>query len=137
MATFTTFANRLLLAGGFAVAVAAAPVVATLATPSGPASPAVAECPPNEVLDSVSGACRPVTDPAAAPSLNPVDPGITNLQPGGITSGQTGDVGRLPEVNGIPCNGQNTGLCIGIQENNPGGVPGAPTLAPVVPGVQG
>lgn len=136
MATITALAHRLLLAGGFAVAVAAAPVVATLATPSGPASPAVAECPPNEVLDSVSGACRPATDPTN-PTFNPVDPNINNLQPGSVTSGQPGDVGRLPEVNGIPCQGDNTGLCIGMQENNPGGAPGAPTLAPVVPGVAG
>jgi hypothetical protein len=117
MATSTSFAHRLLIAGGFAVAVSAAPVVAAVATQAGPALPALAQCPAGEILDSVSGACKPVTDPSAV-GLNPVDPGITGLQPGGITSGQAGDVGQLPEVNGIPCNGDNTGLCIGLEQDN-------------------
>jgi hypothetical protein len=133
MATRTTLAHRLLLAGGFAVAVSAGPLVAGLATPAG--SP-LAVCPPNEVLDPATGVCTPVTVQAPT-TFNPVDPGIAGLQPGSVTSGQPGEVGRLPEVNGIPCNGENTGLCIGLEQNNPAGAPGAPTLAPVVPGVQG
>lgn len=136
MATRTSYANRILAAGGFAVAISAAPLIAALATPAGPAVTPLAECPPNQVLDPASGACRPVTD-AAPPTFNPIDPNIPNLQPGSITSNEAGQVGRLPEVNGIPCMGDNTGLCIGLQENNPGGVPGAPSLAPVVPGVPG
>lgn len=134
MATFTSFAHRALVAGGFAVAVSAAPLVAALATPAGPASPALAECPANEVLDPNSGACKPITD-QTGPTTNPIEPGATDLAPGGLTESSQGNVGQLPEVNGIPCNGDNTGLCMGLQEdnNNPGGV----TLAPVVPGVPG
>lgn len=134
MAPLTSLARRTLLAGGFALAVSAAPLVAALATERGPAAPAVAQCPPTEVLDPASGACKPVTD-RPAPTFNPVDPGINNLQPGAVTSGQPGKVGELPEVNGIPCNGDNTGLCIGLEQgkNNPGGV----SLQPVVPGVAG
>jgi len=136
MATFTTFAPRLLLAGGFAVAVSAAPLVVALAALDAPAGPAVAECPPAQVFDPVTGGCRPVTDQAPQ-TLNPIAPGVTDLAPGGLTQTLPGNVGQLPEVNGIPCNGANTGLCIGLQENKPGGAPGAPTLAPVVPGVPG
>ena len=135
MATSTTFAHRLVVAGGFAVAVAAAPLVAALSSPAGPALPALAECLPGQVLDPVTNACQPA--PGAPAPLNPIDPNITGLQSGAITSGEAGQVGRLPEVSGIPCQGDNTGLCIGIQENTPGGAPGGPTLAPVIPGVAG
>lgn len=117
MATVTTTTQRLLLAGGFAVAISAAPIVAALATPAAPAFPALASCPTNEVLDPASGACKPVTDQAPT-TLNPVDPGITGLLPGGVTSSLPGQVGRLPEINGIPCNGDNTGLCIGMEQDN-------------------
>lgn len=113
----TRSARRLMLAGGFAVAASAAPILLTLAAPAGPIAPVLAQCPPNEVLDQASGACKPVTDKTGT-TFNPVDPGISGLQPGGITSAQAGDVGQLPEVNGIPCQGDNTGLCIGLEQNN-------------------
>ena len=129
MATSTTFAHRLLIAGGFAVAVSAAPLVAALTSPAGPIAPALADCPANEVLDQASGACKPITD-QPGPSFNPVDPGITNLQPGSVTSGEPDNVGTLPEGNYIPCNGQNTGLCIGLEQNNPANTGGV-QLPPV------
>lgn len=115
MATLTI--SRLLLAGGFTVAAAAAPILVAVATPAAPAGPALASCPANEVLDPASGACKPVTD-QTGPTFNPVDPGISGLQPGGITSANAGDVGSLPEVDGIPCQGDNTGLCIGLEQQN-------------------
>jgi hypothetical protein len=122
MASLTTLTNRLLLAGGFAVAVAAAPIVVALSTPAAPSSPALAECPMTEVLDPNTGACRPIND-VAPQTTSPIEPGITNLQPGSLTqSGQ--HAGQLPEVNGIPCNGGNTGLCIGLEQNNPGNTGG-------------
>lgn len=130
MAATTTFAHRLLVAGGFAVAVSSAPLLAALASPAGPALPATASCPMNEVLDPVSGACKPVTDQTGQ-NFNPVDPGITGLQPGSVTSGQAGDVGQLPEINGIPCNGQNTGLCLGLEQQNSGHA----AIPQLVPGV--
>ena len=133
MAIHTTFAHRLLIAGGFAVAVSAAPLVAALATPAAPAAPALAQCPPNEVVDPNTGACRPVTD-VAPTSTNPIEPGITDLQPGAITESGSGNLGQLPEVNGVPCNGDNTGLCIGMEQNSPANTGGV-TLPPVPVGV--
>lgn len=115
MATLTALTNRLLVAGGFAVAVAAAPVVVALATPSGTAGPAVAECPSTEIADPVTGACQPIQD-VAPPTQNPIDPEKAALEPGSLTEGTgTGSTGQLPEVNGIPCTGENTGQCIGLE----------------------
>ena len=134
MATLTTLSNRLLVAGGFAVAIAAAPAVATLATPSGPAVHAVATCPSTEVLNPNSGACQPITD-VTPQTLNPIEPGITDLQPGALTQSGAGSVGQLPEVDGVPCNGGNNGLCMGLQENNASNTGGV--VLPQVPvGVQ-
>lgn len=135
MAIHTTFTHRLLIAGGFAVAVSAAPLVAALAAPAGPAAPALAQCPATEVLDPNTGACKPITDAGAAPqTTNPIEPGITDLQPGALTESGAGNVGQLPEVNGIPCNGDNTGLCIGLEQNNPANTGGV-VLPPVPVGV--
>lgn len=117
MATRIISAQRLLLAAGFAVAASAAPILIAVATPAGPASPALAQCPTTEILDTATGACKPITDQAPT-TFNPIDPGITNLQPGSVTSALPGDVGSLPEVNGIPCQGNNTGLCIGMEQEN-------------------
>ena len=129
MVTFTTAAHRVLLAGGFAVAASAAPMVAALA--SSPAPAAQASCPSTEIMDPTSGACKPVTD-QPAPTMNPIEPGAQSLQPGEITSGLPGNVGTLPEVNGIPCNGHNTGLCIGLEQDA-----GGATLPKVQAGVPG
>ena len=74
--------------------------------------------------------------PDAAPTTtNPIEPGITDLQPGALTESGAGNVGQLPEVNGIPCNGGNTGLCIGLNQNNPSNTGGV-KLPPVPIGVQ-
>jgi hypothetical protein len=123
MASLTTLTNRLLLAGGFAVAIVAAPVVVALSAPAAAPSPAQAEGPMTEVMDPNTGACRPITD-MAPQTTSPIEPGITNLQPGSLTQSGQGNVGQLPEVNGIPCNGGNTGLCIGLEQNNPGNTGG-------------
>lgn len=130
MATTPTLAQRLLVAGGFAIAVSAAPLMAALAIPAGSA---LADCPPTAELDPVTGACKPSTFPAPAPTLDPLAPGITDVAPGGLTETAPGNVGQLPEINGIPCTGANTGLCIGLAEQNAGKPPGMP----VVPGVGG
>lgn len=109
MATFNNPARRAALAGGFALAIAAAPMVAAFAVPSsGPAIPSVAECAPGETVDAATGECMPAMAP----------------QPGGdIGQSTPGDPNSLPEVNGVPCTGANTGTCIGLQEVQPAPAP--------------
>ena len=132
MATLTNAAQRCLLAGGFAFAVAAAPLTMTLSAQS-QSSPAVAYCPPGEVENAASGACKPITDQPPT-TLNPINPEKVPLQTGEITSSRSGDVGELPEVNGIPCTGAHgggggTGECIGLQQEQDL----LPTLKPPIP----
>lgn len=135
MASSTSLARRVLVAGGFAAVVSAAPLVAVLATPAGPASPFLAQCPSTEVLDPNTGACKPISD-QTGPTTNPIEPGASDLQPGSLTESSAGNVGQIPEVNGVPCNGNNTGLCMGLQENNPHNTGGV-TLPPVPIGASG
>jgi len=122
--------QRLLLAGGFAVAVAAAPLTIALSTPGTPA-PAVASCPAGEVENIATGTCKPITDQSPS-TFNPINPENTKLEPNEITSSISGNVGSLPEINGIPCSGahvgsSSTGQCIGLAEN------AIPTLKEPVP----
>ena len=133
MATLTTLTNRLLLAGGFAVAIAAAPVVVALSAPNAAPSPAQAECPMTEIQDPVSGACKPIQD-VTPPTQNPINPEGASLAPGGLTQGTgSGGVGQLPQIDGIPCTGANIGQCICLQQSQ-----GAHNveLPPVQAGVQ-
>jgi hypothetical protein len=88
---------RLILAGGFAVAVAAAPVVAALAASATPA-PAVASCPSGETEDTFTNMCTP------------------DLVPNSPEIGATSATGGLPSVDGVPCTGGNSGQCIGLGE---------------------
>lgn len=117
MATLNTLTSRLLLAGGFAVAIAATPVVVALTAPAGLTPHAVAQCSSTEILDPVTGTCGP--DLAGSqPTQNPIDPEHAQLQTGALTEGSgTGNVGQLPSVDGIPCNGGNVGQCIGLEES--------------------
>lgn len=102
MTTPQTSARRLLLAGGFAVAIAAAPAVAAFASPS--TAPSFgASCPNGETEDSFTDVCTP--------DLVPNSPEISQ-SPGG-----------LPAVDGIPCTGGNSGQCIGLSEDAPQYVP--------------
>ena len=87
MATFQNPARRLILAGGFAVAIAAAPAVAVFAGPTTSTPAPVAQCLNGEMQDPATGVCMPV--PAQ---------------------------GSVPEIQGIPCTGSNTGECIGLGE---------------------
>jgi hypothetical protein len=128
MLTLTRRAHRLLLAGAGAVALTAAPLVGALG-PAGtmPATANLANCPPGQILDPASGnACIPAPldtnpDPSgiASPAASPINPEQVQLQTDGVTSRAEGDVGSIPEVNGIPCNsshsgGGSTGACIGL-----------------------
>ncbi|MEN3320199.1 MAG: hypothetical protein V7643_3601 [Mycobacterium sp.] len=95
MAILKLPARRLILAGGFAVAIAAAPAVAVVAVPTH--SPTIAACPGGESEDTFTGECLP--------DLVPNSPEVGETSPGG-----------LPEVDNIPCTGGNSGQCIGLSE---------------------
>jgi hypothetical protein len=87
MVTIQNPVRRLILAGGFAVAIAAAPAVAVFAGPTTSTPAPVAQCAMGDVQDPATGVCMP------APAQ-----------------------GSMPEIQGIPCTGANTGECIGLGE---------------------
>jgi hypothetical protein len=102
MATLQLSARRLILAGGFAVAIAATPAMAIVAVPA--AAPQ-AQCPSGEEQDPFIGTCIPHTVPNSGSSFssipdNPSLPAVS--EPGGGGS--------------IPCTGHNSGECIGLAE---------------------
>lgn len=91
--------RRLILAGGFAVAIAAAPTVAMFAVSNSSGStPAITACAGGEIEDQFTNIC--------VPDIVPNSPDYTSTSP----------VGGLPEISGIPCTGHNTGECIGLSE---------------------
>jgi hypothetical protein len=103
MATMKFSARRLIIAGGFAVAVAAAPAIAFVATPA--ASTGSLACTGGEEPDLYTSLCVPhlvpnAGQPYSAIGGNPDLPAV-NL-PGGGGS--------------IPCTGHNSGQCIGLSE---------------------
>ncbi|MFG1933018.1 intersectin-EH binding protein Ibp1 [Mycobacterium sp. NPDC048908] len=97
--TLQLSSRRSILFGAFALAVAAAPAVAVV--PVSGTLTQVAECPPGYVTEETSGACV-MSAPPAQESAIPGNP-------------------ALPEVDGVPCTGANTGECIGLQESQGGG----------------
>jgi len=97
MATLELSVRRLILAGGFAVAVAAAPAIAVFTVPS--ASVPLAQCPAGEEEDTFTGVCVPHTVPNS----------------GAVFSSIPGNP-SLPANDGIPCTGHNSGQCIGLAE---------------------
>ena len=101
----TLSASRFLLAGGFALAVAAAPAVVAVAVPSSAPATTVAACPSGEEADPFTGVCVPHTVPNSPVFSTPL--GNPNI----------------PEVQGIPCTGRNSGECIGLAEDAPNYVP--------------
>lgn len=101
-------ARRVILAGGFALAVVAAPAVATFTVPATALGAPATSCPAGEEEDLFSGACLPHTVP--------------NSPTGGSPASALGSIPGnpdLPSVDGIPCTGANTGECIGLQEDSP------------------
>ncbi|OBI82925.1 hypothetical protein [Mycobacterium sp. E740] len=100
MATLKISAQRLFLAGGFAVAIAAAPVLtAFVAHPTDSASVAQG-CSGGEEPDQFTGVCVPHTVPNSGT--------VFSTQPGNPD---------MPEVLGVPCGGHNSGNCIGLAED--------------------
>jgi hypothetical protein len=98
MAIFELSARRLILAGGFALAVATAPAIAVFTVPSGSVPLA---CPSGEEEDLYTGECLPHTVPNSPLNTSPGSLPSVNL-PGGGGS--------------IPCTGGNSGQCIGLSE---------------------
>jgi hypothetical protein len=96
MATLKLPARRLILAGGFAIAIAAAPAVAVVAVPTNTA-PTIAACPSGESEDTFTGEC--------VPDLVPNSPEVGQASPD-----------TLPQVDNVPCTGANSGQCIGLSE---------------------
>jgi hypothetical protein len=100
MATFQLSARRLILAGGFAVAVAAAPAISVLAVPATDIAPIAQPCNGGEEADQFTGVCVPHTVPNSGSSPYTTLPANPNI----------------PTVMGIPCAGHNSGQCIGLAE---------------------
>jgi hypothetical protein len=98
LATFEGRTRRLVVAGGFAIAVAAAPAVAFAAMPSTGSATPVAACPAGESEDLYTDNCTPEMTP-------------------NVPGGNYPTSGSLPEVAGIPVTGGNSGTIIGLEEN--------------------
>jgi hypothetical protein len=98
MATLELSVRRLILAGGFAVAVAAAPAIALVTIPS---ASVLAQCPAGEEEDTFTGICLPHTVPNSGASFSSI-PGNPDL----------------PSIDGVPCTGHNSGQCIGLAEES-------------------
>ena len=119
--------RRILLAGGFGIAIAVAPAIAfSAASPAALAAPATS-CPAGEIEDIYLGECVPEMAPNVPGGNYPTATGTgttssiaidtTPPEGTGITSSTPGDPNSLPEVQGIPCTGANTGQCIGLEED--------------------
>jgi hypothetical protein len=98
MANTPSAIRRLLLTGGFIVAAVAAPVIAGGFTPEPGVS--LAQCSSGEENDVFTSTCTPFLVPTKSPlfTTNAANPDI-------------------PEIDGIPCTGGDSGACIGLAEN--------------------
>ena len=107
MSTYPIAPRRLLLAGGFAFAVALTPAIAMVAHPTQPAdAKPMAACDSGEEEDVFTTTCTPILVP--------------NSPQGFTTTAANPDV---PEIDGIPCTGRDSGACIGLSEDNTGPQP--------------
>jgi hypothetical protein len=98
MTTSSITARRLVLAGGFALAIAITPAFAIVAHPMH--SVPLAACDAGEEEDTFTTVCTPFMVPNS---------------PQGFTS--TAANPDIPEINGVPCTGHDSGACIGLAEN--------------------
>jgi hypothetical protein len=97
MTTHPITTRRLILAGGFALAIAIAPAVAIVAQPTH--SVPLAACDTGEEEDVFTTSCTPF--------LVPNSQGFT-------TTAANPDI---PEIDGVPCTGHDSGACIGLSED--------------------
>jgi hypothetical protein len=99
MTTYPITTRRLILAGGFALAIAIAPTVAIVAHPTHSAP--LAACDTGEEEDVFTTSCTPFMVP--------------NSPQGFTTTAANPDI---PEIDGVPCTGgRSSGACIGLAEN--------------------
>ena len=99
MTTSSLSLKRLVLIGGFVLAAAAAPTVGVLSAPQ-PESQLAQGCQSGEEADQFTTTCTPFLVPNSPPLFT--------------TTAANPDV---PEIDGIPCIGHNSGACIGLAEN--------------------
>jgi len=99
MATSSFAIRRQLVIGAFVVASATAPAIAAFSAPE--PGTAVAQCSGGEESDQFTTTCVPFLVPNSGPS-------------GFTTTAANPD---MPEIDGIPCTGANSGACIGLSED--------------------
>ena len=97
MTTYPITTRRLILASGFAIAIGITPAIAIVAHPTH--STPVAQCSSGEEEDVFTTSCTPF--------LVPNSQGFT-------TTAANPDI---PEIDGVPCTGADSGACIGLAEN--------------------
>jgi hypothetical protein len=95
-------ARRTVLASAFALAAIAAPAVTAFAVAPAVSGSVVASCATGEDADEFTGEC--------VPSLVPNSPSPFT------TSAANPDI---PEIDGVPCTGRDSGACIGLSEDAP------------------
>ena len=102
MTTHSIAPRRLILAGGFAIAIAIAPAAAFVAYPTHAMdSKPLAACDAGEEEDVFTTTCTPFMVPNS---------------PEGFSS--TAANPDIPEIDGVPCTGgRSSGACIGLAEN--------------------
>ena len=100
MSNSWTPSRRFILAVGLAMAAFAGPV-AVLATPTAGVSTPLAACTSGEEEDVYTTSCVPFMVPNS-----PDDDGFT-------TNAANPDI---PEIDGVPCTGHDSGSCIGLAE---------------------
>ena len=98
MANFPIPSQRLILAGGLALAVLGAPV-AVMAIPTASVSTPLAACTGGEEEDVYTTTCVPFLVP--------------NSPEGFSTTAANPDI---PEIEGVPCTGNDSGACLGLAE---------------------
>jgi len=99
MATSPFAIRRHLLIGAFVVASATVPAIAAFSTPE--PGIAQAQCSSGEESDSFTTTCVPFLVPNSGPQ-------------GFTTNAANPDI---PEIDGIPCTGADSGACIGLSED--------------------
>jgi hypothetical protein len=101
MTDFKVATRRLFLAAVLALAVLGAPAVALMAMPGLVSSTPLAACTGGEEEDVYTTTCVPFMVPNS-----PDDSGFT-------TDAANPDI---PEIDGVPCTGHDSGACIGLSE---------------------